>query len=88
MGILSWIIVGLVSGVIAKALMPGGSDEPSGWIGTIVLGIVGALIGGFLSSLVLGGSGVSGFNLGSIVVSVIGACVLIAALRFFQGRRS
>jgi uncharacterized membrane protein YeaQ/YmgE (transglycosylase-associated protein family) len=87
MGILSWIIVGLVSGVIAKSLMPGSGNEPSGWVGTIGLGIVGALVGGFLSNLFLGSGGVSGFNLGSIVVSVIGACVLIAGLRFFQGRR-
>ena len=87
MGILSWIVVGLVAGVIAKALMPGGSKEPGGWIGTIVLGIVGALIGGFLSSLLLGGGGVSGFNLGSIVVAVIGACVLIGGLRLLQRGR-
>lgn len=87
MGILSWIVVGLVSGVIAKSLMPGSNNEPSGWVGTIVLGIVGALIGGFLSSLLLGGGGVSGFNLGSIVVAVIGACVLIAGLRFLQRGR-
>lgn len=84
MDVLSWIVVGLISGVIAKALMPGGGNEPSGWLGTIVLGIVGALIGGFLSRFFLGGGGVSGFNLGSIVIAVIGACVLIAGLRLIR----
>ena len=81
MGFLSWIIVGLIAGVIAKAVMPGNRDEPSSWIGTVVLGIVGALIGGFLSSLFLGGGGASGINLGSILISAVGACALIAILR-------
>ena len=84
MGFLTWIIVGLIAGAIAKALMPGGRDEPSGWIGTILLGIVGAVLGGFLSSLFFGGGGASGINIPSIFVSVVGACVLIAILRMVK----
>lgn len=84
MGLISWIVVGLVAGVIAKALMPGSREEPSGWLSTILLGIVGAVIGGFLSGLFLGGGGATGVNLGSILVSVVGACVLIAILRLVK----
>lgn len=84
MSIIAWIVVGLIAGVIAKALMPGSRDEPGGWLGTIGLGIVGAIVGGFLSSLLLGGGGASGLNLGSILVSVVGACVCIGILRLVR----
>lgn len=84
MSILVWIIVGLIAGVLAKAIMPGSRDEPGGWLGTIALGIVGAVVGGYLSSLLLGGGGASGLNLGSILVSVVGACVLIGILRMIR----
>ena len=84
MGFVAWIVVGLIAGVIAKALMPGANNEPSGWIGTIVLGIVGAVLGGFLSSLLLGGGGANGINIGSILVSVVGACILIGILRMIK----
>jgi uncharacterized membrane protein YeaQ/YmgE (transglycosylase-associated protein family) len=84
MGFIAWIVVGLIAGVIAKAIMPGGREEPSGWVSTILLGIVGAVIGGFLSSLLLGGGGANGINVGSIVVSIIGACVLIGILRMIR----
>ena len=84
MSIFAWIVVGLISGAIAKALMPGSQNEPGGWLGTMALGIIGALLGGFLSSLFLGGGGASGINIGSIVVSVIGACALIGILRLVK----
>ncbi len=47
MGILGWILLGIVAGVIAKALLPG--DDPGGFIVTVIIGIVGALLGGFLA---------------------------------------
>lgn len=52
MGIIAWIILGLVAGAIAKLILPG--KQGGGWILTIVLGIVGALLGGFLGNLILG----------------------------------
>lgn len=52
MGIIGWIIVGLIAGAIARWLMPG--PDPMGWLGTIVLGIVGSLVGGTLLNLVWG----------------------------------
>lgn len=84
MGLISWIVVGLLAGIIAKFLMPGTNNEPSGWVATTLLGIVGAIIGGFLSSAFMGGGGANGINVGSIVVAVIGACVLIGILRLVR----
>ena len=84
MSILAWIVVGLIAGILAKAIMPGSRDEPGGWLGTIALGVIGAVIGGFLSSVFLGGGGASGLNLGSILVAVVGACVLIGVLRLIR----
>lgn len=82
--ILYWLIVGLVAGVLAKAIMPGSSKEPSGWIMTIVLGIVGAIVGGFVAGLF--GIGTSNI-LGQVLVALVGAIILIAALRLLTGSR-
>ena len=83
MGIIAWIVVGLVAGALAKLIMPG--DDPGGIIVTILLGIVGAFVGGFVVNL-LGGAGVSGFNLWSIVVATLGAIILLAIYRLVAGR--
>lgn len=80
MGLLSWIILGLIAGVIAEFLMGGGF----GLIGSIILGIVGAIVGGYLASL-MGIGNVTGLNLGSIVISVIGACIVIFVVRALRG---
>jgi uncharacterized membrane protein YeaQ/YmgE (transglycosylase-associated protein family) len=80
MGLLSWIILGLVAGVIADFLMRGGF----GLIGSIMLGIVGAVVGGYLASLTGLGS-VTGLNIGSIAIAVIGACLVIFAVRALRG---
>jgi uncharacterized membrane protein YeaQ/YmgE (transglycosylase-associated protein family) len=73
-GILSWIVLGLVVGVLAKWIMPG--PDPGGIVVTILLGIGGAVVGGFLGSL-LGLGSVTGFNLGSLVLAVAGALGLL-----------
>lgn len=78
MGILSWIIFGLIVGALAKFLMPG--DDPGGIIVTILIGIAGAIVGGFIASII-GLGGVSGFNLGSLIIAIIGAIVLLALYR-------
>jgi len=78
MGILAWIILGLIAGVIAKLLMPG--DDPGGFFITILIGIAGALIGGAIASA-LGWGGVSGIDLGSIVVAVLGSILLLFVYR-------
>lgn len=83
MGILAWILFGLIVGAIAKLLMPG--HDPGGIIVTIVLGIVGALVGGFIGRAL----GFYGPNQGAgFVMSVIGAVILLAIYRWFVGRRS
>ncbi|HHG0472276.1 TPA: GlsB/YeaQ/YmgE family stress response membrane protein [Proteus mirabilis] len=74
MGILSWIIFGLIAGIIAKWIMPG--KENVGIIVTIILGIVGAVVGGYISTF-FGFGKVDGYNFGSFVVAVIGAIVVL-----------
>ncbi|GAA04783.1 MULTISPECIES: GlsB/YeaQ/YmgE family stress response membrane protein [Photobacterium] len=72
MSIITWIIVGLIAGALAKWLMPG--NDGGGWLATCGLGIAGSFAGGFLGSLL--GIGASGF-VGTIVVATVGALVLL-----------
>ena len=82
MGILSWILFGLVVGVIAKLLMPG--RDPGGFIVTILLGIVGALFGGFIGRAM----GFYGENQGAgWIMSILGAIVLLALYRMMVRKR-
>ena len=82
MGILSWILFGLVVGVIAKLLMPG--RDPGGFIVTILLGIAGALVGGFVGRAL----GFYGENQGAgWIMSILGAIVLLALYRMMVRRR-
>jgi len=83
MGILTWIILGLIVGALAKWIMPG--NDPGGIFITILIGIAGALIGGFLSSALGLGGGVTGFNLPSVVIAVIGSLILLFGYRRIKG---
>ena len=78
MGILSWIVMGLIVGVLAKFIMPG--RDPGGFIITVALGIGGAFVGGYIGSF-LGLGAVSGINVASIFISTLGAIVLLAVYR-------
>ena len=78
MGIISWIILGLVVGVIAKFIMPG--KDPGGIFITILLGIAGAIGGGFISSAI-GFGEVTGFDLRSLIIAVGGSIILLAIYR-------
>jgi uncharacterized membrane protein YeaQ/YmgE (transglycosylase-associated protein family) len=82
MGILAWVVLGLVAGWLAGQFMQGGGY---GLIGDMVLGIVGAVVGGFLSSTLLG-LDVGGFNVLSVLIAFLGACLVIFAARMFAGR--
>jgi len=85
MGLLAWIVVGLVAGWLAGLVMKGGGY---GVIGDIILGIVGALVGGFLASALFGVSDpVNGINLTSVIVAFLGAVVVVAIVRALSGRR-
>ncbi len=81
MGILSWLVLGLVVGALAKLLMPG--KDPGGMLVTIAIGIAGALIGGGVGSL-LGLGDVSGFDLTSLALATGGALLLLIAYRLFK----
>ena len=85
MGLLAWIVVGLVAGWLASRVMKG---RGSGLVGDLVLGVVGALLGGFLASTLLKmPDAVNGINVTSILVAFVGAVILIALLRAISGRR-
>jgi len=82
MGLLSWILLGLVVGILAKVIMPG--PDGGGFILTTLLGIAGAFVGGFIGSL-LGLGTVSGFSLGSLALAVVGALLLLWGHRQLRG---
>jgi uncharacterized membrane protein YeaQ/YmgE (transglycosylase-associated protein family) len=84
MGIISWIILGLIAGFIGSKIVD--SQGQGLWL-NIALGIVGALVGGFLFNL-FGASGVSGVNLYSMIVAVVGAIVVLLIYNAVMGRRS
>jgi uncharacterized membrane protein YeaQ/YmgE (transglycosylase-associated protein family) len=77
MGIIGWIIVGLIAGAVARWLMPG--PDPMGWLGTIVLGIVGSLVGGTLLNLLSGGG--LGLSAAGILGSILGALIALYVWR-------
>ena len=81
MGILAWIIFGLIAGALAKFIMPG--DDPGGFIVTTFIGIVGAIIGGFIA-VQLGWGDVSGFDVRSFVIAIVGALILLFGYRLLK----
>lgn len=83
MGIITWILLGLVAGWLAGRFMLGGY----GPVGDIVLGIGGSIVAGYVGGIILGRDlMVTGFNLDSVVLAFLGAVVLIAVSRMFVGR--
>jgi uncharacterized membrane protein YeaQ/YmgE (transglycosylase-associated protein family) len=83
--ILSWIIVGLIAGVVAKLIMPG--RDPGGCIITMLIGVAGALLGGFLVGLFVRGDVLTGVNLTTILVAIGGAVILLLLYRLVFGAR-
>lgn len=83
MGIISWVVVGLVAGLLAKWIMP--VTGPSGLIVTVLIGMAGASIGGFIVRF-LGGTGATGFNVWSILVATLGAIILLLLYGFIDRR--
>ena len=82
MSILSWLVLGLIVGALAKWIMPG--KDPGGFIVTIGLGICGAFVGGFVASS-LGIGSFTGFNAGGVVVATGGALLLLGGYRLIRG---
>jgi uncharacterized membrane protein YeaQ/YmgE (transglycosylase-associated protein family) len=81
MGILSWIVFGLIAGVLAKLIMPG--KDPGGVIVTILIGIAGAVIGGFIANA-LGIGSVKGFDFRSFIIAIVGSLILLAGYRMMK----
>ncbi|MFJ6718606.1 MULTISPECIES: GlsB/YeaQ/YmgE family stress response membrane protein [unclassified Streptomyces] len=86
MGIIGWIVLGLLAGIIAKVLMPG--RDPGGFILTILIGIAGALLGGWLGKVIFGVDSVDGFfELSTWIAAIVGSLVLLVVYRLVAGRR-
>ncbi|WP_433781369.1 GlsB/YeaQ/YmgE family stress response membrane protein [Actinomycetospora sp. CA-101289] len=86
MGILGWIVLGLVVGALAKLVMPG--DDPGGVVVTGLIGIVGALLGGFLGRALFGAGLGDFFDLRTWVLALVGSLVLLGVYRLVAGRRA
>ncbi|SFC03526.1 GlsB/YeaQ/YmgE family stress response membrane protein [Streptomyces aidingensis] len=86
MSILAWILLGLLAGLIARALMPG--RQPGGIIVTTLLGIGGALLGGWLGKVIFGVDSVDGFfELSTWIAAVVGAVIIIFLYQLLTGGR-
>ena len=85
MGILSWILLGLVAGALAKFIMPG--RDPGGIFVTILLGIVGAFLGGFLGTFI-GLGKITSFDLGGIFIATLGAILVLIIYRMVTKNRT
>jgi uncharacterized membrane protein YeaQ/YmgE (transglycosylase-associated protein family) len=83
MGILSWILLGLIAGALAKFIVPG--RDPGGLLVTIIIGIVGAIVGGFLGSFI-GLGKVESFDFGGIIIATLGAIILLVIYRLLSKR--
>jgi uncharacterized membrane protein YeaQ/YmgE (transglycosylase-associated protein family) len=86
MGILGWLILGLIAGAIAKAILPG--RQGGGWVITLVLGVVGAILGGWIGSLIFGGGLGDFFDLRTWLLAILGAVIVLLIYGAVAGRRS
>ena len=85
MGIIAFIILGLLAGAIAKALVPG--DDPGGWIVTTIIGVVGALLGGFLAAALFDAHPLDEFfDISTWLTAIIGSIILLAIYRLVVNR--
>jgi len=85
MDILAWIVVGVIAGFLAKAVVPG--EGPGGVLGDLIIGVVGAIIGGWIMNS-FGHSAANGINIWSIFVAFLGSVVLLFIMRALTGRRA
>jgi uncharacterized membrane protein YeaQ/YmgE (transglycosylase-associated protein family) len=86
MGIIAFIILGLIAGAIAKALLPG--DDPGGFIVTTIIGVVGAILGGSLAGVLFDADPMDEFfDISSWLTAIVGAIILLVIYRMVVGRR-
>jgi len=86
MGIIGWVLLGLIAGAIAKAILPG--DDPGGIIVTILIGIAGAIVGGLIASALDIGDLDEFFDIGTWLIAIGGSLLLLLLYRAVIGRRS
>jgi uncharacterized membrane protein YeaQ/YmgE (transglycosylase-associated protein family) len=86
MSIIGWIVLGLIAGAIAKAIMPG--NDPGGILITMLLGVVGAVLGGFVGSAIFGVGLENFWSIQTWLVAIIGSIVVLAIYRAVAGRRA
>ena len=84
MGLIVFLVMGLIAGFIARAIMPG--PDQMGWVGTMVLGVIGSFIGGTLAALLFGGT--LALSAAGLIGSIIGAIIALWAWRAMSGRRA
>ena len=85
-GIIGWIVLGLIAGALAKAIMPG--NDPGGILLTMLLGVVGALLGGFLGSAIFGVGLKEFWSIQTWLVAIIGSVIVLAIYRVIAGHRA
>lgn len=85
MGIIGWLILGLIAGAVARAILPG--KQPGGWIAALITGVLGAMLGGFLASALFGvGIGESFFDLGTWIFAIAGGVIVAFLWQALTGR--
>ena len=84
MGLIAFLVIGLIAGFIARALVPG--PDPMGWVGTMVLGIIGSFVGGTLAALLFGGT--LEISAAGLVGSIVGAIIVLLIWRAMAGGRA
>jgi uncharacterized membrane protein YeaQ/YmgE (transglycosylase-associated protein family) len=85
-GIIAWILIGLLAGAIAKLLLPG--KDPGGIIITMLIGIAGGLLGGWLGKVIFGVDSVDGFfELSTWIAAIVGSLILLVLYRMVTGNR-
>jgi len=84
-GIIGWIVLGLLAGAIAKLIMPG--DDPGGIIVTMLIGIAGAIVGGLIASALGIGDLDEFFDIGTWLIAIAGSLLLLAIYRMIVGNR-
>jgi uncharacterized membrane protein YeaQ/YmgE (transglycosylase-associated protein family) len=86
MGLLGFLLLGLIAGAIAKAILPG--KQGGGWVITLILGVVGAFLGGWIGSLIFGGGLGDFFDLRTWLLSILGAVIVLLIYGAVAGRRT
>ncbi|BDZ48044.1 membrane protein [Frondihabitans sucicola] len=83
MGVISFLIFGLVAGIVARLILPG--KQPGGWIATLILGVIGAFLGGFIGSLIFHAD-FGTWSLANFILSVVGAIIVLVIYGAITGR--